>query len=133
MGKTSFALYPTLNMQKQAGSFNARGYLNEYKFIKAYAKGFEPFKGRFYCAPNTFRFEVKSKQSKCINRWGIFTLEDLTNLEVYNVLAEELINEWSVVLLLDDDLPDNHEVAKYKSLDFWEEALNGKTKQFFPS
>ncbi len=129
-GKNQFRPLPNLEHAKQAGSFNARGYLNEYKFIKAYAKGFEPFKGRFYCDPNTFRFEVKSKQSKCINRWGIFTLEDLTNLEVYNVLAEELINEWSVVLLLDDDLPDNHEVAKYKSLDFWEEALNGKRNSF---
>lgn len=74
------------------------GTANEYKIIKAYAKGIQQPE---YCNKNTFRFEVKSKESKYINQLGIHTLNDLLKKEVYNKLAEKINEEFNKLLILD--------------------------------
>jgi hypothetical protein len=84
---------------KKSYSTNKRGIIiNDYKSIKAYAKGIQ-FPD--YCDKNTFRFEVKSDQSKYFNRLGIFTIKDLLNVEIYETLSATLIEEFQNILLLD--------------------------------
>lgn len=72
---------------------------NDYKTIKAYAKGLQ-FSD--YIDINTFRFEVKSEQSKYINQLGIFTLNDLLDVNIYYGLIEVLLFEFRGVLILSD-------------------------------
>jgi len=76
--RNEFRFYPELKYAKQAGSFQRNGKINTYKIIKAYAKGLQEFNGQTYGDPNTFRFEIKSKQTKYIRKLEIETLEDLT-------------------------------------------------------
>lgn len=70
-----------------------------YKQIKAYAKGlqFTDFP-QYGINPNTFRFEVKSKQAKHIKKYGIETATDLLDLETYSRLGQTLLDEWENVL-----------------------------------
>ena len=95
-----------------------------YKHIKAYDKSVQ-FPN--FCK-NTFRFEVKSKQSKFINSLKLFTLNDLTNKSIYNYLSNVLIKEWDKVLLF--DLSKKIE-EKYFNTVFWEDILkNGNRNKF---
>lgn len=72
-----------------------------YKQIKAYAKGLQFAECLEYgINENTFRLEVKTKQSKNIKKYGIANAFDLLNLETYNRLSQELINEWEQVLVV---------------------------------
>lgn len=88
-----------------------------YKQIKAYNKGVQ---FPYFCNENTFRFEVKSRQSKFINKKGIFNLNDLTIKSNYTVLVDSLIEEWGKVLLFDKSkLIDN----KFFNTFFWEEII----------
>jgi hypothetical protein len=89
-----------------------------YKQIKAYAKGVQ---FPHYCNPNTFRFEVKSKQAKFIQSLGLYTLADLTNIDNYNLLINSLIKEWDNVLLF--DLSKNID-TKFFNTHFWEQLIN---------
>ncbi|WP_340111982.1 hypothetical protein [Maribellus mangrovi] len=131
-GKNEFRFIPDIQYAKQSGSFNARFKLNEYKIIKAYAKGFERFDGLCYGNYNSFRFEVKSKQSKYINKHGINTLADLTNPQVYLHLAEELKKEWSNVLMVEPKLRMvGGNVNKYTYVDFWENCLKDSNRNKF--
>lgn len=75
------------------------GTANKYKIIKAYAKGIHQPK---YCDINTFRFEIKSKESKYINKLGIYTFNDLLNIDVYNKIADKINLEFNEVLILDN-------------------------------
>ncbi|MGN7758907.1 hypothetical protein ACTJIV_15650 [Chryseobacterium sp. 22532] len=71
----------------------------KYKQIKAYAKGLQFMEHPEYGIDlNTFRFEVKSKQSKCISKLGISTVKDLFNEEVYSGLFQSLLDEWENIL-----------------------------------
>ena len=89
-----------------------------YKQIKAYAKGVQ-FPS--HCDPNTFRFEVKTKQAKFINSLGLYTLEDLINLNNYKLLIDSLLKEWDSVLLFDlSKKIDN----KYFNMYFWEQTIS---------
>lgn len=73
----------------------------KYKQIKAYAKGLQFAQFPEYCIDeNTFRFEVKSKESKNIRKYGIDTAKDLLNVEVYKLLGNELLSEWENVLII---------------------------------
>lgn len=72
---------------------------NDYKIIKAYAKGLQFPE---FADINTFRFEVKSEQSKYINKLGIFTLNDLLSVEIYFKLIEVLLSEFGEILILND-------------------------------
>ena len=95
-----------------------------YKQIKAYNKSVQ-FPS---LCNNTFRFEVKSKQSKYINSLDLFTLNDLAVTGTYNRLMEELIKEWDNVLLF--DLSKNID-KKYLNTYFWEDILkNGCRNKF---
>ena len=95
-----------------------------YKHVKAYNKSVQ-FPN---LCNNTFRFEVKSKQSKYINSLDLFTLSDLAVTGTYNRLMEELIKEWDNVLLF--DLSKNID-KKYLNTYFWEDILkNGSRNKF---
>ena len=85
--RNEFRFYPDLQYAKQASSFSNRGKINQYKIIKAYAKGLQLFEGKQYGDSNTFRFEVKSKQAKYFNRFGVHTLSELTLQVVYARLS----------------------------------------------
>lgn len=73
----------------------------KYKNIKAYAKGlqFAEFP-QYGINGNTFRFEVKSKKSSNIEKYGIDKVPDLLKIETYQRLGQELLSEWENVLLL---------------------------------
>lgn len=107
-----------------------------YKHLKAYAKGLQfP---QYGINPNTFRFEVKSKQAKNIKRYGIYTTTDLLNLKTYNRLGQTLLNEWENVLItnLEHDLkdlkPDEVQfVQSVKTIDFWIDLIEQKHRNTF--
>lgn len=75
------------------------GTANKYKIVKAYAKGIHQ---PLYCDINTFRFEIKSKESKYIKKLGIYTFDDLLNIAVYNKIADKINSEFEEVLILDN-------------------------------
>lgn len=85
---------------------------NDYKTIKAYAKGIQFPE---FCDINTFRFEIKSDQSKYINKLGIFNINDLLKVDVYERFSDKLIKEFKDVLLLNDDDDDSNLTVKEKS------------------
>ena len=98
-----------------------------YKQIKAYAKGLQ-----FHDYPdyminiNTFRFEVKSKQSKKIKQYGIYTANDLMEIQTYVTLGQNILNEWENVLVI-NNYPKFYDINKvnkkyieeYKKTDVW--------------
>jgi len=96
--KNEFKTDVGLAFSKKSFRANPNGTINLYKIIKAYAKGLQFPQ---YCDINTFRFEVKSKQSKYINQLGIYTANDLLNFDCYLKMADEIKNEFDKVLLLD--------------------------------
>ena len=66
---------------------NKKGLPNQYKLFKIYAKGIQFPQ---YCDANTFRFEIKSKQSKFIsNRLGIKTANDLQIMDAISGCYEQ--------------------------------------------
>lgn len=73
-----------------------------HKQIKVYAKGLQCHEklNAFEVGKNTLRIEVKSKQSKYINKLDIYTAKDLLNLRKYDRLMDEVLKEWDSILLL---------------------------------
>jgi hypothetical protein len=128
--RNEFRYFPELQYAKLAARYSSNGKINWYKVIKGYAKGLQLFDGKTYGDPNLFRIEVKSKRSKYINRFGIYTLQDLTIGDIYLRLGNELLREWDNVLLLDKTLPDAKELSNFKSLDFWENCFNEYRNKF---
>jgi hypothetical protein len=88
-----------------------------YKQIKAYNKGVQFPQ---YCDVNTFRFEVKTKQAKFINSLGLYTLNDLTIIDNYELLIDSLLKEWSSVLLFDNTSTID---SKFLNTNFWETII----------
>lgn len=98
-----------------------------YKQIKAYAKGlqFAAFP-QYGIDANTFRFEVKSKKSVNIKKYGIETVNDLLNIDTYRRLGQEILNEWENILLT-TSAPDLNSlkpselvyIQKANKKDFW--------------
>ena len=103
--KNEFRTDNNLSFSKKSFKSNSKGLVNNYKIIKGYAKGLQFPE---YCNRNTFRFEIKSKQSKYINTLGIYTTNDLLNYSVYDCLGNEIIKEWNNVLLLDCETNFSH-------------------------
>lgn len=110
-----------------------------YKQIKAYAKGlqFSQFP-QYGINQNTFRFEVKSKQTKNISKYGINNATDLLNLETYNQLGQTLLDEWEQILLinLEPDLKglksdEVQFIQNAKSIHFWNEMIQPKYRNKF--
>lgn len=110
-----------------------------HKQIKAYAKGLQFLESPQYgINPNTFRFEVKSKQAKNICKYGINTATDLLNLDSYNRLGQILLNEWKNILLTNQtpDLsnlkPDEVQfIINAKNFDFWNDMIQPKYRNKF--
>lgn len=100
----------------------------KYKQIKAYAKGLQFTQFPEYCIDvNTFRFEVKSKESKNIRKYRIETAKDLLNVEVYKRLGNELLSEWENVLIINKTPffeEQNKKVIKFikeaNKVEFWD-------------
>lgn len=113
-----------------------------YKQIKVYAKGLQfadiP---QYGINPNTFRFEVKSKQAKYIKELGIRSSVNLLNLETYSKLEQALVDEWEQILLINlepktDDLKGLKEdevqfIKNAKSFDFWSDLIEQKHRNTF--
>lgn len=110
-----------------------------YKQIKAYAKGLQFLESPQYgIYPNTFRFEVKSKQAKNIKKYGINTATDLLNLETYNQLGQTLLDEWENILLTNQTpdfsnlKPDEVQfIINAKNFDFWNDMIQPKYRNKF--
>jgi hypothetical protein len=96
--KNEFRTDAGLAFSKKSYSVNKNGTANRYKIIKAYAKGIQ---FPIYSDINTFRFEVKSKKSRFINKLGIYTANDLLNVNVYFEMIKSLIIEFADTLILD--------------------------------
>ncbi|MDV3472079.1 hypothetical protein CMU02_11875 [Elizabethkingia anophelis] len=110
-----------------------------YKQIKAYAKGLQFIEFPQYgIHPNTFRFEVKSKQAKNIEKYGIANANDLTKLDIYQTLSQTLLDEWENILLINLE-PDftnlkSNEVQFVQSankMDFWTDLIEEKHRNTF--
>ena len=107
---------------------------SEYIIIKTYAKGLQCHERQQYQVDiNTFRFEVKTKKHRKIKSLGITTAKDLLNIAKYPRLAEEVINEWQNVLLINltPDLTTlrRDEVRFIKQsvkFDFWNDLITKK-------
>lgn len=107
---------------------------SEYKIIKTYAKGLQCHERQQYEVDiNTFRFEVKTKKHRKIKSLGITTAKDLLNIAKYPRLAEEVINEWQNVLLINltPDLTnlrreDVQFIKQSVKLDFWNDLITNK-------
>ena len=128
--RNQFRYYPELEFAKQAGTFKD-GKINTYKIIKAYAKGLQLFEGKRFGHINTFRIEVRSKQSKYIRKLGIKNLSDLLFPRVYETLSDEIIREWNNVLILENPLLKNdNNLIKYANIDFWEMCLQEYRNKF---
>lgn len=96
--KNEFKTDVGLAFSKKSYKANTNGSINSYKIIKAYAKGLQFSQ---YTNKNTFRFEIKSKQSKYINKLGIYSANDLLHFDCYANMTNEIIKEFDKVLLLD--------------------------------
>lgn len=130
--KNKFRQLTAYKNAKESTSFNNDGLKNKYKIIKAYDKGVQLFDGITYAEKNTFRFEIKSNESKYIRALNIKTLEDLLKAEVYNKFGTELIKEWDNVLLLDriTNFDNDKRAKKYINVDFWERQLLNNRNAF---
>jgi len=129
--KNEFYKDSELQYSKRSQKYDIDGKANHYKVIKAYAKGIQKFNNITYADPNTFRFEVRSKQAKYYNKLGIYTLADLLKPEIYLTLAKELEKEFDNILLLEKGFQviDN-KLDKFLNPDFWENCINGHRNLF---
>jgi hypothetical protein len=96
--KNEFRTDTGLPYSKKSYSVTKHGTANQHKIIKAYAKGLQFPK---YSDINTFRFEVKSKKSRFINKLGVYNLTDLLNVNAYLAMVNSLIVEFEATLILD--------------------------------
>lgn len=110
-----------------------------YKQIKAYAKGlqFSDFP-QYNININTFRFEVKTKQSKNIRGYGINTVADLLKFETYYRLGQMLLYEWEHVLLINKTPDFSHLntndvrfIRTAQKLDFWSDLKHHSNRNKF--
>lgn len=99
----------------------------KYKQIKAYAKGLQFIDyPEFGIDTNTFRFEVKSKQSKCISKIGIRTVKDLFNEKVYDELFQSILDEWESVLVVNNTLQNTEYLKVANQEAFWMKIMGDK-------
>lgn len=100
---------------------------SKFKQVKAYAKGLQFLESpQFGINPDTFRFEVKTKESRNIKKYGIDTASDLLKIDTYYRLGQELLDEWEKVLLTNNtaDLSDLNLdeidfIQNANKFDFW--------------
>jgi len=125
--KNEFVNDDSLKYSKKSFSVNEHGKMNKYKFIKAYSKGVQFPQ---FCDINTFRFEIKSKQSKFIKTLGIEFLIDLLEPSIYQNLKNSILKEWDEVLILysKNTLAPKHQ--KYLTNQFWYEQKQKSRNRF---
>ena len=134
--KNEFRTDTGLAYSKKSYSTNKNGTaFNEYKIIKAYAKGLQFPQ---HTNIDTFRFEIKSKERKyCINQLAVHTAIDLLNVDVYSKMIETLIKEFKEVLILDcvtnfESLnpKENKKVSEYLNPLLWYKIKNQNRNSF---
>lgn len=102
----------------------------KYKEIKAYGKGAQFLNfPQYKIHPDTFRFEVRSKESKNINKLGIETISDLLKIDVYKNLFQSIINEWEMVVILNDT--DEVCLNKWNNYARIRNKLNDEKKKYY--
>jgi hypothetical protein len=123
-----------LKFSKISFKHHISGKANKYKQVKFYAKGLQ---FPTYSDINTFRYEIRSKESKYIKTLGIYTYEDLLRIEPYFKLADKLKEEFKKILILDVDNKGenltNKELLKmneYNSSIKWIKSLQGSRNLF---
>lgn len=133
-GKNEFRTDTDLLYSKKSYRENPGGTANKYKIIKAYNKGIQFPE---YCDINTFRFEIKSKKSNYINSLGVETVTDLLKSKTYKTLSNELLKEWSQVLILSDNQEhknlskkENNQLNKYLNPNNWYKIKQGSKNHF---
>ncbi len=111
----------------------------KYKQLKTYAKGLQFIESPEYgIDPNTLRYEVKSKKSANISKYGINIITDLLRLETYQRLKQELIDEWENVLII-NQTPDfstlKNNVVQFIRMatnnQFWSDLIIDKNRNKF--
>ena len=90
-----------------------------------------------YTNINTGRLEIKSKESKYINKLDIYTCQDLLKKSTYLKLAEVLKEEFKKILILDIDNKGQNlsskELSKlnnYKQTTTWIKYIQGSRNLF---
>lgn len=90
-------------------------------WIKVYNKG-EQFKKPY----NILRIELKYKKMIDLNKIGLYTLKDLTNLNIYDTLLELLKNKWKECILYDYSIETStikplqqKKILEYQNINYW--------------
>ncbi|WP_332030837.1 hypothetical protein [Kaistella sp.] len=115
--KNQFNKYPDLSECYFAGS--------SYFGVKAYNKTLNYPK---YAMPNLMRFEGKTRQSKYLQSKKIYTLADLINPSIYNMLSQLLLAEWGNVLIFDKRTKKG---VKFCNTDYWLDIINTNHRNTF--
>lgn len=133
--KNEFRTDTGLPYSKKSYSVTKYGTANQHKIIKAYAKGLQFPK---YSDINTFRFEVKSKKSRFINKLGVYNLTDLLNVNVYFAMVNSLIVELEATLILDCktdfktlNQKEQTKISKYNNPIEWYKINNASNRNSF--
>jgi hypothetical protein len=133
--KNEFRTDSGLPFSKKSYSTNRNGTANEYKIIKAYAKGLQFSQ---YTNIDTFRFEVKSKERKyCVNQLGINSASNLLDSTIYFKMIETIFKEFKEVLILDhntnfESLPtkEQKKINQFLNPMFWYKVKNQNRNSF---
>lgn len=133
--KNEFKSDVGLAFSKRSYRPKKNGTANRYKIVKAYAKGIHQ---HLYCDINTFRFEINSKESKYFKTLGIYTFNDLLNIDVYNEIAKKIILEFDDVLILDNitdfrvlNLKEQERIKYYNNPFNWYKIANNPYRNSF--
>lgn len=111
----------------------------KYKEIKIYLKGLQFFEYPAYNINiNTLRFEVRSKKREFIKTLGIYTVCDLMEIKTYENLFKELLTEWDLVLLVNQQYDKTQIKTKdlafledCNRLDYWIDLMASKHRNTF--
>ena len=96
-----------------------------YKSVKIYNKTQDCPE---HAKPNTLRFEVKTKEREFTKKLGINTLEDLLNKNIYRILTESVLTEWSKVLIFDIEFV---ELSKKHTTEYWLDTIDNMHRNTF--
>lgn len=101
-----------------------------YKEVKAYGKGAQFLNfPQYNIHPDTFRFEVRSKQTKNIKKLGIETVADLVKPTIYKNLFQSIINEWELILITNET--DEVSLNKWNRNATIRNKLNNEKKKYY--
>lgn len=95
----------------------------KHKEIKTYDKGCQ---FPMYGIGEVFRFEVRIKKSRNIQKLGIYDVSDLLEIEKYNSLFQSIVDEWEQILIINKKLN-----TKENTKQFWDDVLHEKNRNRF--